>query len=512
MPRLTDGYPLPTLGWLPTYSLADTRYQTERDLDELFATSGAYALADTRNKREVVTSFAKYATREYNRQSVTAMLAQALTLTAAVTPRVQATKLTPYETIGQVKGTKASGYLCNGTKGKFHSLFLNEMQEALVDPTSLMECVPIFVLISKDEVRLTKKECRDLGFPPVWFSNLAMMHEKDFFLVTLESFMKSPIKLGIPLPQAWPHIIQELRRFMPSSDSFQSSYHDWDASQFDRSHPIEVTLSWHNFMLIKECLWIQTDSQVAAYLSFWSCFRIFYLPDGRVVLVSAGIYSGDVSTSNKNSYFHIVRLALCWISIFKTTGGFRTFMFKSGICIFGDDAVCAAHDPMALRFLTELSSTWYTLFGSELVMHKSTDISGVSFLGKRSLGNDSWQSVVPVTADLDRQISSLVLKGKRSMTVVQRLSKLVAHRLLLCGFDFESGPVSVETNVQNQLGRQHLAILDAYLQDYVKKYEKLNAENPDWRKLVYYALCPPQSLFAFQMKGTDVLLTEGSHP
>lgn len=187
-------------------------------------------------------------------------------------------------------------------------------------------------------------------------------------------------------------------------------------------------------------------------------------------------------------------------------------MFKSGICLFGDDGVCAAHDQQAVDFLTELPNTWHTLFGAELKMKFSHDISGVGFLGKRSLGNDSWQIYVPVTADLDRQISSLVLKGKRSMTTVQRLSKLVAHRLLLCGFDFESGPVSEETKSQNDLGRQHLKTLDTYLRSYVQDNEKLNAENPDWRQLSYYALCPAQSLLAFQMKGTDVLLPEDSGP
>jgi len=511
-PRIEDGYPLPVLGRLPPYSFGDTRYQTERDLDELFETSGLYSLAHTTNKREVITSFAKYATREYDRQSVTNQLAQALALTASVTPRVQATKLTPIETIGQTKGNKAGGYLCNGTKGKFHSLYMNEMQEALEDPRSLMECVPIFIVNPKDEVRLKTKPCRDIGYPPVWFSDLVVMYEKDFFLVTLESFMNSPIKLGIPLPQAWPTIIDDLLRFRPNPEKFRSLFSEWDASQFDRSHPIEVTLSWHDFMLLKECVFIATDCQVAAYLSFWSCFRIFYLPDGRVVLVSAGIYSGDVSTSNKNSYFHIIRLALCWITTFKTTEGFRTFMFKSGICLFGDDGVCAAHDQQAVDFLTELPNTWQVLFGAELKMKFSYDVSGVSFLGKRSLGNDSWQKYVPVTSDLDRQISSLVLKGKRKMTTVQRLSKLVAHRLLLCGFDFESGPVSEETKSQNDLGRQHLKTLDNYLRSYVQDNEKLNAENPDWRQMTYYALCPAQTLLAFQMKGTDVLLPEDSGP
>lgn len=492
--------------------LAGTRYSLESDLDEIFEISGEYGLANTTNKKEVITSFAKYATRQYERDFISEHLSQALRMTASVTPELSPTKLTPIETIAQTKGLKSAGYRCNGTKGKFHSLYMNQMQEALEDPSVLLECVPIYTVISKDEVRKVSKDCRDLAFPPTWFSDLAISYEKDFFLTTLEAFEVSPIKLGLPLPQAWPTLIVGLLRHRPDPKKFQSLFGEWDAVQFDRSHPIEVTLSWHEFMQLKKAAFIALGCQISAYLSFWSCFRIVYLPDGRVVLVSAGIYSGDVSTSNKNSYFHIIRLALCWIRIFNHSKGFRTFMAKSGICIFGDDAVCAAHDPMSVRFLTELGTAWYALFGAELKVKLSTDISGVSFLGKRSLGNDSWQAFVPVTSDLDRQISSLVLKGKRSMTIVQRLSKLVAHRLLLCGFDFGSGAVSDEVQIQNNQGKHHLSVLDSYIKKFISKNDPLNNENPQWRSLTYFGTCPPQTLVALQMTGTDVLFPEAKQP
>jgi hypothetical protein len=507
-PRLEPGYPLQVLGREPSYQLAGTRFTTEEDLLPIFAISGQYALANTTNKNEVITSFGKYATRVYDREFVAENMTHALKLTAAVTPPVYPEKLTPCETIGIAKGTKAAGYQCLGTKGKFHSHYLTEMQDALANPSSLMECVPIYVLISKDEVRLKTKDCRDLGFPPVWFSDLVTMYEKDFFLTTLEAFDQSPIKLGVPMPQGWPKIVRNLQRHR--SRLFTTKYYKWDAKQYDRSHPIELTLSWHELMLLKKCMFLVLDNDIAAYIAFWSCCRIFLLPDGRLVLVIAGIYSGDISTSNKNSYFHLVRMALCWIRIFDTIDGFRTFVTRSGLCLFGDDAICAAHYEEAARFLDEMPTVWEQLFGAELLMDSSIDISGVSFLGKRSLGNEPWSSIIPVSSDLDRQLSSLVLKGKRSMTPVQRLSKLVAHRMLLCGYSLPAGAVSEEVKSQNELGLSSLRKLDEYITGYIAKYDTLLSQNIDWSAQQYLATIPPDQLFSLQMTGRDVLFPEAA--
>jgi hypothetical protein len=250
------------------------------------------------------------------------------------------------------------------------------------------------------------------------------------------------------------------------------------------------------------------EQRVLAYLCFWSCVRIVYLPDGRLVLVIAGIYSGDVSTSNKNTYFHIIRLALCWHHILGTISGFRKWMATSGICLFGDDGVASFGSPEALRFLSGLSSAWNTLYGAALKVHTSTCISGVSFLGKRSLGDDRFFRYVPVSSDLDRQISSLVLKGKRSMTPVQHLSKLFAHRLLLCGYGFDCLTTDPDTNQKNLYGRICLDKVDLAIQKHIDKYSKLIGDDPSWLSLLYPCTCPPRELFAYQAVGRDVLFSE----
>jgi len=470
--------------------------------------SGMYGLAQTKNIPQVIDSFGRYATRNYDRQFVSDKLRAAISATVDVVPKVSPCKLTPAQTIGVAKGPKSSGFLCLGTKYKFHSRYLTEMVEALEDPSCLMECVPIYVIISKDEVRDKTKPCRDLAFPPVWFSDLATMYEKDFFLTTMAEWHHSPIKLGIPIPQGWPQIVDSLLRYRTASEDFWLA--EWDASQFDRSHPLEVTISWHDLMALMSCFvgLNPADKRVLAYIAFWSCIRLVYLPDGRIVVVSAGIYSGDISTSNKNTYFHIIRLALCWIHTIGSISGFRRWVATSGLCLFGDDGVASFGTPESVRFLSNLPSAWNTLFGATLKVHQSRSISGVSFLGKRSLGDDHFFRYVPVSSDLDRQISSLVLKGKKSMTPAQHLSKLFAHRLLLCGYAFDCLTDDAETNQKNFLGRVCLDKVDLAIQKHIDKYSKLIGDDPEWLSLIYPCTCPATELFSYQLVGRDVLFPE----
>jgi len=503
-------YPLAVVGSDRRYPLFDTRYRTDERLFELYRDEldGKFALADTKNVNQVVTSFAEYATRDYDREFVRENVDLAIQMTAMVTPDLDPQKLIPEFVIGFMQGEKAAGYKCNGTKYKFHSTYYREMIETLRNPVNLLQVVPLYTVISKDEVRDVTKACRDLAFPPCWFTDLGAMYEKDFFLCTLEKYAEGPIKLGIPLPQCWKDIILGLRRHR--NRKFISRYFEWDAKKFDRSHPIEITLSWPKLMALKKAIdELFEHDPILQYLNFWSCIRLVILPDGRIVLVLAGIYSGDISTSNKNSYFHIIRLALCWLRIFDSVDGFVHFMRISGICLFGDDAVCAAHCPRHLYFLSKIQSAWEALFGAELKVHSSEDISGVSFLGKRSLGNDDVTMYLPVTADLDRQIASLVLKGKRNADPVQTLSKLTAHRQLLCGFSIHCDSASDEITQRNQRGERDLALLDIAIKEHVEKYDATNNHDEAWNQLRLMAYeMRPQELFGLLLTGSDMVFAE----
>jgi hypothetical protein len=475
---------------------------------------GKYAPARVEDVGALIESFGRYATREYDREFVAANTLAAIKATCDVTPEVHSQILTPYQTIGVMNGDKASGYLALGNKYNFHQKYMSEMQEALQDPSSLMECVPIYVVIPKVEIRAVEKMPRDLAYPPAWFVDLVAMFEKDFFSVTMEQWHVSPIKVGMPMPAGWPMIVHGLKRH--DVPEFQSIRVDWDAVQYDRSHPIEVTISWHILMELKKCFEGLRDDQdldsplrrVLAYINFWSCVRIVLLPDGRLVLVAAGIYSGDISTTNKNSYFHIVRIALVWIKIHGTVDGFRTWLRKSGIVIFGDDGTCSINRKIYLRLLEGLATTWKDLFGAELKVHQSHYLSEVVFLGRRALGDDAISQLLPVTSDLDRQISSLVEKTRKGMTPVQRLSKLVAHRLLLSGFSLNPALASPATAEKNARGARSLKKLDSVIAKHIDREDERNADLPDWVSLTYLAHMPASELFYMQLTGKEVIRPE----
>ena len=384
------------------------------------------------------------------------------------------------------------------------------MTQLLANPTAVLSCIPIYTIIPKVEIRDVTKSPRDLAFGPAWFTDLSMMFEKDFFNCVLDSWPNSPIKVGIPMPQGWPYLVTGLKRF--TRRDFRTIFANWDAKQYDRSHPIELTLSWYEllelFDVLKETL-SETLKEVAWYVHFWSCFRLVLLPDGRIVLVMAGIYSGDVSTTNKNSLFHIMRLAICWRHIFGTLDGFRAFVRTSGLALFGDDGICAAHCEKHVYFLENLGAAWEACYGAELKITLTPSISEVSFLGKRALGDDSIACMYPVSADLDRQIASLVLKTKKGQTPVQRLSKLVAHRLLLCGFAINlRSPLTDDTAANNDRGADLLRRLDDAIKDHLIEYSQFHLGDPEWSGLLYAAQAPPEELFAQLMYGHDTISPE----
>jgi len=507
------GSPLPVVGRLPAYKMLKNNLGADPDLASRFGPEldGQYAPADVSDVPALLKSFDNYARRSYDAGFIVDWLDDALRVTAEVTPPVEPVVLSPQETIGICRGEKSSGHDCLGTKYAFHSKYLEEMTIALQNPAELMECVPIYTIIPKVEIRKVTKPARDLSYPPAWFTDLTIMLEKDFFLCTMDKWAESPIRVGIPLPQGWPFLVHTLLRY--ARPNFTTQFAEWDAKQFDRSHPIEITISWHELMNLKHAFdSVEMDDDLRAllrYVNFWSCFRLVHLPDGRVVLVYAGIYSGDVSTTNKNSYFHIVRLALCWCYIFGTIEGFKQFVRMSGLSVFGDDGVCAAHNPRDLFFLQKLPQAWEHLFGAELILHISPQISEVSFLGKRSLGDDSWSRNVPVSSDLDRQIASLVHKTKSGRTPVQRLSKLVAHRQLLAGYAYTAPCAVTELTLsRNARGREDLVKLDAAIKDHIALYSDKYEGDYSWFALEYLATIPPKELFALLMVGSETPFPE----
>jgi hypothetical protein len=389
-------------------------------------------------------------------------------------------------------------------------MYLHEVLRSLKDFLEFLHCIPIYVIIPKEEIRDVEKDPRDLAFPPVWFVILTIMFEKMFFLDTMQSWAESPIRVGIPLPQFWYAIIHWLTCY--ERPTFKTLYCMWDAKQFDRSHPIEITLTWHELMQLKQAISIPSSKEhraVLDYISFWSCIRIVLLPDGRLVLVTAGIYSGDVSTTNKNSYFHLVRLALCWKYIFGSFDGFRTFIVQSGLSIFGDDAVCAAHCQAHVYFLEKLPEAWAKTSGGILKVFCSHNISEVSFLGKRALGDNLPKSLIPVTSDMDRQIASLVMKNKPSQNdPLKRLSKLVAHRQLLAGFAYDSGTCSQDTANANMRGRDNLQRLDLAIKMFVNEKDQLMLKDPSWVKLKELGLMDAKSLCSYLLGGSDIPIPE----
>jgi len=511
-PVKNGDYPLPCVGRTKGYSMLKNSLRADVELEEVFGPqlSGRYAPARVDDVPALVKSFGNFATRDYDRSFVSKHVFKCLLATRDVTPSVSNYDLTPNEILGCLIGTKASGFLCRGSKYNFHKMYLHEMVRALLNPYFIMRCIPIYVIIPKEEIRDVLKDPRDLAFPPVWFTDFSVKYEKMFFLDTMSTWTESPIKVGIPIPQFWFAIIHWLTMF--STSKFISRFYMWDAKQFDRTHQIEVTISWYDLMQLKGAISSfakTTEQECMDYINFWSCVRIVLLPDGRLVLVIAGIYSGDISTTNKNSYFHLVRLALCWLKCHGTLNGFTSFCRRSGLSLFGDDAVCAAHTSEHAAFLNKLPELWAETSGGILKVSSSEHLSEVSFLGRRALGDVLPYSLIPVQADMDRQLASLVFKNKPSTSdPLKRLSKLVAHRHLLAGFAYKSGEVTTSIEDANKRGLENLLKLDAVTRIHISTHSKLYKHDKSWISCCEQAAMDPKQLCAMLISGSDIPIPE----
>lgn len=516
-PVFLDGYPLAVVGRMKGYQMQKNSLISDQELATLFAGqfNNQYKPADISNVKALMESFGKFATREYDRKFVASALPRSLAALYDVLPVVDPHVLTPEETLGTIKGQKSSGYLCDGTKMNFISNYGIQLTEFLYEPTAALPCIPIQVLKPKEEIRDVTKPPRDLSFPPVWFMALTAMYEKDFFLCNMQQWTDSPIRVGIPMPQGWPLLVWGLTRYQ--NKNFMTWFFEWDASQYDRTHPIELTLMWFHilnyyYQFAKLFGEMGDEWFRLFYVMFWSCFRLVLLPDGRIVLVVAGIYSGDVSTTNKNSVFHIIRLALCWRHIFGNFNGFRNFVRTSGLSLFGDDGACAAHCEKHFYFLNNLHVAWEACFGALLKVYKSTSISGISFLGKRSLGDDHLTRTIPVSSDLERQICSLVHKTKAGQDPIQRLSKLVAHRELLVGYAYLPNARALDdVATLNKKGARLLDLVDAAIKLHIARYESYHRGNPEWVGLLVAANTPPKEVVARFLAGRDTLTPEADN-
>lgn len=508
-PKKQADYPLDLVGYTKPYSMQSNTLVADTELDEVFGPqlNGQYAPARIEDVDALISSFGRFATRSYDRLFVQSVIESVVRVTAATTPPVSAPVLDPYQVVGLILGNKAAGFHCLGSKYNFIKAYIWYLYPSLEHEYILMQAVPLYVLIPKEEIRDVAKAPRDLAFPPTWFVLLTVKYEKVFFMDTLNNWIQSPIKVGIPLPQCWFLIYYWLTQYARSG--FTTEFFMWDASQFDRSHQLEVTLAWHDLMRLKKAMaevYIHEKSHVLDYILFWSCVRLVALPDGRIVLVIAGIYSGDISTTNKNSYNHIMRLAICWHYRFGSLKGFRTFVKLSGLCLFGDDAVCSAHTPQHFDFLANLASVWQTTSGANLVVSHSKHFSKVSFLGRRALGDTLPHAIIPVTSDMPRLISSLVFKNKPGRTAITRLSKLIACRQLLCGFSFGQGHCTNGTQEANQLGLENLNSLDLVIRRHIAIYDSQFRGHPEWQSLVFMGTMEQEVLLASLLCRTDVPL------
>lgn len=506
-PDYSDGHPLPVVGTVNLHIKIKSNLFVDPALEDVFSdlTSGKFVPARVEDTLALIRSYGEYATRKCDLDLLTGNMPAIVKTTVSLLPQVSDCLLDPQETIAMSHGEKAAGFICEGTKQKFHEKFMVEMYGALSDNCALIETTPINVQLPKNELRDFVKDPRDLVLPPVWFNNLAVQYEKLFSVQSQQLWFDSPIAIGIPMPQAWPLIIAGLVKYLVSPAV--TLYFMWDAKKFDRTHPIDITITWYDFLILVGAVRSIGDA-TREYILFFSSVRVTVMPDGKLRVAFAGIGSGDASTSFKNSVFHIMRLAACWIRVFGTLKGFRTFMLRCGIRIFGDDALCAAHTPMHVFFLRNMATAWEAVFGAGLVMSESPYISEGTFLGKRALGDDPLTRVMPVSSDLDRQLSSLIKKNKKQIVPLKKLSKLVSHRFLLCGFSLTPTEVSPKTAALNAIGREALLRLDVYTRSFIADFSELFAENVDFTKTAYFALIDAQHLARLMMSGDDLLVPE----
>jgi hypothetical protein len=158
------------------------------------------------------------------------------------------------------------------------------------------------------------------------------------------------------------------------------------------------------------------------------------------VLTRQGMGSGDPNTTSDNCLNHLFEWFVMWKLAKKNPHKFSLFVEQTGMCLFGDDIVAAAHSEIHLAFYTFARDNWEKTFGTPIKMFFNSDISKVDFLGRRSATDDEFGRYNCVPADPIKLASSLIFKSHPASELKKILQQAVAHRTMFsaCRLDYNS--------------------------------------------------------------------------
>ena len=383
------------------------------------------------------------------------------------------------ETLEYIDLTKSAGFGCGSTKEAFVRQHLTEANEYLNNRELLLDYIPVWTVTAKDEVRMRGKLPRTIQAPPVLYQ---LAHQLYFKKQTLSLFSdpdNSVFRPGIELPGNWHSIVKDL--IMHKDKQFETVYFEWDGKTFDASQPRPIRM-FSGHIRVKNLICSDADRAIAAHLYRHEGWRINLLPNGKLVETGQGLASGSPNTTPDNCISHLVMIFGCWVESGREPSRFHKFTIRSGLSIFGDDGIAAGHSDDDVSFFRQLPDLWFDLYGVPCILHESTKLSEVTFLGFRSSSETDLGKLVAVPADPVKLASSLLLKG-RNVDPLTVLQQGVAHRHLYSLYRFNTPDCEGLCDA-----------LDADLLEYVNSLEPNYGGSPQFEKLKFFSTCPWISL------------------
>jgi hypothetical protein len=343
------------------------------------------------------------------------------------------------EVIGYLDASKSAGFGHGGTKQTFmdahHPLLVSYLEDLDLMDTLL----PIWAVTGKDELRAKEKVVRTIQAPPVIFQACVQKYCKKATEALFSSPTLGPFKPGIAIPQEWEWIVHRLEAYSGQFGDFTTQYMMADIKTFDAGQPPAVR-KFSLKLRLRHLKVTPLEKEHVEKLFRNLVYRVNLLPDGSLVLTRQGMGSGDPNTTSDNCLNHLFEWFVMWKLAKKNPHKFSLFVEQTGMCLFGDDIVAAAHSEIHLAFYTFARDNWEKTFGTPIKMFFNSDISKVDFLGRRSATDDEFGRYNCVPADPIKLASSLIFKSHPASELKKILQQAVAHRTMFsaCRLDYNS--------------------------------------------------------------------------
>lgn len=450
----------------PYFVPQTTKYEDNEDIDMSEFQGGDfenYTRARIENMDEILKGFEKYKTglnrnREGNMEYFEEIVYFLMDL---ILPWMDTRTMEFPDIVNQMRGGSSAGFLTPGNKNDAFAKYFDDVEYYFHHPRQFFfDNTVLWTVVGKDEVRLKEKEPRTYSFPDLIFTMLLQKYTIMQNKSLMENWKQTPFAVGIT-ENDWTDLIDKLETLQPKK------WVMWDASRYDRSIPTEAMEA---VFILRSVCHSETDKDTLAMIYSTIINRLNLLPNGEIYLTQNGNPSGQANTTIDNCIAHVYIWATMWCKYTGSIDGFEKWLKDHGWIVYGDDGLMISLNDWDEAFFSAIEEKlWTEVTGSTVSFFITDDPSAISFLGKHPIKvNGVWRSKPSEPA---KNLMSLKLRNKKSMTEIQFFTKLVNYYELFYNYD----------KTEDKAGQMNKRYIKTKIDTFISNYHQILKDNTDYQ-------------------------------